>query len=99
MKTKQQVQKKLRELYPEARLVVNMMAYRDWDIEIEAPPNHHWDDGPHTRVVCRPKQGDKRDFWQDVFDEIDGLTAEPCDGKNCGSSCDNVCQYWRIKSV
>ena len=95
MKTKREVVAKLDRLHKGARIVNNDMAYDTWDIDIEAPKNYHWDDGPHNRVVCQFKSGSKQAFWQDVYDLLDDLVAYPCDGSNCGNCDNNECLYWR----
>ncbi len=97
MATKQQAIKALHGMYPDAELTDDSTALT-WGVIIEAPPAHHWDDGPHCFVLqWTAGSGKKSDFWSHVIEQMRGLRAVRCCDQH--NACEFVsagddCEYW-----
>ncbi len=96
MVTRKQVEDVLHKIHPQADLEYSFGDY--WEAEIFSPPNHYWNEGPHTLVESVPSSlCPKPEFWQRVMDRLEGLEAVPCN--DLDRPCEFTkhfgdCEYW-----
>lgn len=93
--TKQQATKALKKHCPDATLLDESSAGY-YDVQLEAPPGHHWEGEVHSRPVRWFDCGNKREFWGSVIDEIELLPRPArCEDEDCEGIRDfGECEYW-----
>lgn len=93
--TKQRAIESLKKHCPGATLLDESCSSH-YDVQLEAPPSHHWDGEVHSRPVHWFNCGNKHDFWGCVLEEIE-LLPQPvkCEDEDCEGIRDfGECEYW-----